>query len=137
MVVSISIFISLSSFLDYGGKIVNVYYKDLGYDISVYDGTVENYNEITKLDNVEEYSYSYMTEGSVDINKYGSEFGKRIAEDSEETNSITIVLINNDYFKKFIEHLGIQSTNYKDIAILEDDTYEYIDEKLFLKIIIV
>ena len=129
LVVSISIFISLSSFLDYGGKIVNVYYKDLGYDISVYDGTVENYNEIIKLDNVEEYSYSYMTEGSVDINKYGSEFGKRIAEDSEETNSITIVLINNDYFKKFIEHLGIQSTNYKDIAILEDDTYEYIDEK--------
>lgn len=129
LVVSISIFISLSSFLDYGGKIVNVYYKDLGYDISVYDGTVENYNEITKLDNVEEYSYSYMTEGSVDINKYGSEFGKRIAKDSEETNSITIVLINNDYFKKFIEHLGIQSTNYKDIAILEDDAYEYIDEK--------
>ena len=129
LVVSISIFISLSSFLDYGGKIVNVYYKDLGYDISVYDGTVENYNEITKLDNVEEYSYSYMTEGSVDINKYGSEFGKRIAEDSEETNSLTIVLINNDYFKKFIEHLGIQSTNYKDIAILEDDAYEYIDEK--------
>ena len=129
LVVSISIFISLSSFLDYGGKIVNVYYKDLGYDISVYDGTVENYNEIIKLDNVEEYSYSYMTEGSVDINKYGSEFGKRIAEDSEETNSITIVLINNDYFKKFIEHLGIQSTNYKDIAILEDDAYEYIDEK--------
>ncbi len=129
LVVSISIFISLSSFLDYGGKIVNVYYKDLGCDISVYDGTVENYNEITKLDNVEEYSYSYMTEGSVDINKYGSEFGKRIAEDSEETNSITIVLINNDYFKKFIEHLGIQSTNYKDIAILEDDAYEYIDEK--------
>ena len=130
LVVSISIFISLSSFLDYGGKIVNVYYKDLGYDISVYNGTVENYNEITKLDNVEEYSYSYMTEGSVDINKYGSEFGKkRIAKDSEETNSITIILINNDYFKKFIEHLGIQSTNYKDIAILEDDAYEYIDEK--------
>ena len=129
LVVSISIFISLSSFLDYGGKIVNVYYKDLGYDISVYDGTVENYNEITKLDNVEEYSYSYMTEESVDINKNESEFEKRIAEDSEETNSITIVLINNDYFKKFIEHLGIQSTNYKDIAILEDDAYEYIDEK--------
>lgn len=130
LVVSISIFISLSSFLDYGGKIVNVYYKDLGYDISVYNGTVENYNEITKLDNVEEYSYSYMTEGSVDINKYGSEFGKkRIAKDGEETNSITIILINNDYFKKFIEHLGIQSTNYKDIAILEDDAYEYIDEK--------
>lgn len=130
LVVSISIFISLSSFLDYGGKIVNVYYKDLGYDISVYDGTVESYNEITKLDNVEEYSYSYMTDGSVDINKYGSEFGKkRIAKDSEETNSITIILINNDYFKKFIEHLGIQSTNYKDIAILEDDAYEYIDEK--------
>ena len=129
LVVSISIFISLSSFLDYGGKIVNVYYKDLGYDILVYDGTIENYNEIIKLDNVEEYSYSYMTEGSVDINKYGSEFGKRIAKDSEETNSITIVLINNDYFKKFIEHLGIQSTNYKDIAILEDDAYEYIDEK--------
>lgn len=129
LVVSISIFISLSSFLDYGGKIVNVYYKDLGYDISVYDGTVENYNEIIKLDNVEEYSYSYMTEGSVDINKYGSEFGKRIAKDSEGTNSITIVLINNDYFKKFIEHLGIQSTNYKDIVILEDDAYEYIDEK--------
>ena len=130
LVVSISIFISLSSFLDYGEKIVNIYYKDMGYDIQVYGETVETYNEIAKLDNVDEYSYSFITEASLDINKYGSEFGKRMAgDDANEENRITIVLLNNEYFKRFVEKLGIQSTNYKDIAILEDDTYEYIDER--------
>ena len=130
LVVSISIFISLSSFLDYGEKIVNIYYKDMGYDIQVYGETVETYNEIAKLDNVDEYSYSFITEASLDINKYGSEFGKRMTgDDANEENRITIVLLNNEYFKRFVEKLGVQSTNYKDIAILEDDTYEYIDER--------
>lgn len=130
LVVSISIFISLSSFLDYGEKIINIYYKDMGYDIQVYGETVETYNEIAKLDNVDEYSYSFITEASLDINKYGSEFGKRMTgDDANEENRITIVLLNNEYFKRFVEKLGVQSTNYKDIAILEDDTYEYIDER--------
>ena len=102
----------------------------MGYDIQVYGETVETYNEIAKLDNVDEYSYSFITEASLDINKYGSEFGKRMAgDDANEENRITIVLLNNEYFKRFVEKLGVQSTNYKDIAILEDDTYEYIDER--------
>lgn len=130
LVVSISIFISLSSFLDYGEKIINFYYKDIGYDIEVFDGTEEIYNEISKFDNVEEYSYSVITEANLDINKYGTEFGKRMSgNDINEDNTITIVLLNNEYFKKFIESLGVQSKNYKDVAILEDDTYEYINEK--------
>ena len=102
----------------------------MGYDIQVYGETVETYNEIAKLDNVDEYSYSFITEASLDINKYGSEFGKRMAgDDANEENRITIVLLNNEYFKRFVKKLGVQSTNYKDIAILEDDTYEYIDER--------
>ena len=63
LVVSIVIFISISSFIDYGFKMSNVYYQELGYNIRLYyysdkekDIGNEIYKEIAKFDNVNEYS---------------------------------------------------------------------------------
>ena len=125
LVVSISIFVSLSSFLEYGNKITNMYYKDLGYNISVYGGTEELYKEIIKLDGIENYEYSYDLPGEIDIEKYGTEYAKEVRDVYDYEGTISIILINNEYFKQFVKELGLDEKNYKDIAILEDDIIRY------------
>lgn len=139
LVVSISIFISLSSFLQYGKKMTEMYYTDLSYNISVSNGTEELYKEIAKMDNINMYSYSYQTSAEIDIYKYGTEYGKKQCEtyyDSmkdeypdldEKTyiNTAGIIMFNNEYFKEFVKELGLNENDYKNIVILEDDELVY------------
>lgn len=136
LVVSIAIFISLSSFLDYGKMSVGLYYTDMQYNVDVYNGDIELYNEIAQLNNIDNYSYSFTTSAIIDINKYGSEYGKGISDinrsyyeeadrETEYKDTIAVIMFNNDYFKKFIKELGLDENDYKNIAILEDDEFEY------------
>ena len=136
LVVSIAIFISLSSFLDYGKRAVGLYYTDMKYNVDVYNGDIELYNEIAQLNNIDDYSYSFTTSAIIDIEKYGSEYGKKISEinrayyeeaerETEYQDTIAVIMFSNDYFKKFIKELGLNENDYKNIAILEDDEFEY------------
>ena len=136
LVVSIAIFISLSSFLDYGKRAVGLYYTDMKYNVDVYNGDIELYNEIAQLNNIDDYSYSFTTSAIIDIEKYGSEYGKEISNinrtyyeeaerETEYQDTIAVIMFNNDYFKKFIKELGLNENDYKNIAILEDDDFEY------------
>ena len=136
LVVSIAIFISLSSFLDYGKRAVGLYYTDMKYNVDVYNGDIELYNEIAQLNNIDDYSYSFTTSAIIDIEKYGSEYGKEISNinrtyyeeaerETEYQDTIAVIMFNNDYFKKFIKELGLNENDYKNIAILEDDEFEY------------
>ena len=136
LVVSIAIFISLSSFLDYGKRAVGLYYTDMKYNVDVYNGDIELYNEIAQLNNIDDYSYSFTTSAIIDIEKYGSEYGKKISEinrayyeeaerETEYQDTIAVIMFNNNYFKKFIKELGLNENDYKNIAILEDDEFEY------------
>ncbi len=139
LVVSIAIFVSLSSFLEYGRKMTGMYYIDMGYNISIYGETEEIYKEIAKLEDIKSYNYGYMGSAEIDIQKYGSKYGKEQIElqkqdysdsmkkdqEKEYINTINIVLLNNDYFKKFIKELGVNDEHYKEIAILEDDMVQY------------
>lgn len=125
LVVSISIFVSLSSFLEYGKKITNMYYQDLQYNVTVYGGTEDLYKEIIKLENIENYEYSYNLSADIDIEKYGTEYGKKMNHDYDDGGTINMILMNNEYFKQFVKELGLNEKNYKDIVILEDDMIEY------------
>lgn len=136
LVVSIAIFISLSSFLDYGKRAVGLYYTDMKYNVDVCNGDIELYNEIAQLNNIDDYSYSFTTSAIIDIEKYGSEYGKEISNinrtyyeeaerETEYQDTIAVIMFNNDYFKKFIKELGLNENDYKNIAILEDDEFEY------------
>lgn len=136
LVVSIAIFISLSSFLDYGKRAVGLYYTDMKYNVDVYNGDIELYNEIAQLNNINDYSYSFTTSAIIDIEKYGSEYGKEISNinrtyyeeaerETEYQDTIAVIMFSNDYFKKFIKELGLNENDYKNIAILEDDEFEY------------
>lgn len=141
IVVSIVIFISLSTFIEYGKKMTGLYYADLEFNVSVYDDNIETYKKVINLNNVKEYSYFYTNSAEVDLEIYGSEYGKEHNKETTVSNmgemsttkkdevdyktTINVVAYNNDYFKKYIKELGLKEENYKETAILADDEIQH------------
>ena len=82
------------------------------------------YEEIAKLDNVDNYAYFYEKGLDINFEKYSSEFGKQVLGDIEN-GGILLAVYNNEYFKQYIKELGISEENYKKAAILIDDVILY------------
>lgn len=93
IIVSIVIFIAISSFIEFGFKISNSYYTEIGYNISVYETTRTTINrlneealkqkydrllEITKLEGVDEYTIKRSNSITLDTTDYLTDYGKTI-----------------------------------------------------------
>lgn len=144
LVVSISIFIALSSFLTYGQMITGSYYTDLKCNIAVNGGNEALYEKIATWSGINSYSYSYQTSAEIDVNKYGTDFAKEELENKKQiyeedfpedvgkyeynTLGLTIVMVNNDYFKSYVKSLGMNEKDYSNIAILGDDMIHYLGQ---------
>ena len=144
LVVSISIFIALSSFLTYGQMMTGSYYTDLSYNIAVNGGNEALYEKIATWSGINSYSYSYQTSAVIDVNKYGTDFAKEELENKKQiyeedfpedvgkyeynTLGLTIVMVNNDYFKSYVKSLGMNEKDYSNIAILGDDMIHYLGQ---------
>ena len=144
LVVSISIFIALSSFLTYGQMITGSYYTDLKCNIAVNGGNEALYEKIATWSGINSYSYSYQTSAEIDVNKYGTDFAKEELENKKQiyeedfpedvgkyeynTLGLTIVMVNNDYFKSYVKRLGMNEKDYSNIAILGDDMMHYLGQ---------
>lgn len=127
IVVSIFIFISLSSFLSYGMDMTGYYYTDYSYNIYVNYEKSDSvsakeqeriYNEIIKLDGIDKYSYTWETGVSSDMYKYSN--GR-----FNETDGCTIMVYNNEYFKEYMKEIGLKEEDYKIAVILIDDELQY------------
>ena len=144
LVVSISIFIALSSFLTYGQMMTGSYYTDLSYNIAVNGGNETLYEKVATWSGIKSYSYSYQTSAEIDVNKYGTDFAKEELENKKQiyeedfpenvgkyeynTLGLTIVMVNNDYFKLYVKSLGMNEKDYSNIAILGDDMMHYLGQ---------
>ncbi len=144
LVVSISIFIALSSFLTYGKMMTGSYYTDLSYNIAVNGGNEALYEKVATWSGIKSYSYSYQTSAEIDVNKYGTDFAKEELENKKQiyeedfpenvgkyeynTLGLTIVMVNNDYFKSYVKSLGMNEKDYSNIAILGDDMMHYLGQ---------
>lgn len=144
LVVSISIFIALSSFLTYGQMMTGSYYTDLSYNIAINGGNETLYEKVATWSGIKSYSYSYQTSAEIDVNKYGTDFAKEELENKKQiyeedfpedvgkyeynTLGLTIVMVNNDYFKSYVKSLGMNEKDYSNIAILGDDMMHYLGQ---------
>lgn len=144
LVVSISIFIALSSFLTYGQMMTGSYYTDLNYNIAVNGGNETLYEKVATWSGINSYSYSYQTSAEIDVNKYGTDFAKEELENKKQiyeedfpenvgkyeynTLGLTIVMVNKDYFKSYVKSLGMNEKDYSNIAILGDDMMHYLGQ---------
>lgn len=127
LVISIFIFISLSSFLTLGTKTSQFYYMDFKFNVYVHslsDANTQIYEKISKLENVDNSAYCYQSSLDIDNIKYASEFGKKFLENDPQPNGIAFMVYNNEYFKKYIKEIGLKESDYKTAVILLDyDTF--------------
>ena len=135
IIVSVVIFISLSTFIEYGFKMSNVYYTELSYNISMYCNQDEEdfFKKVSKLDNIEKYSI--QTEELIEINdkenKYLTDFSKnRIGLEYNE-NKLTIEMISVDEqeYARYIKELSGDAKKYEKGAILINEGRVYYDGK--------
>ena len=127
LVISIFIFISLSSFLTLGTKTSQFYYMDFKFNMYVHslsDGNTQIYEKISKLKNVDNSAYCYQSSLDIDNIKYASEFGKKFLENDPYPTGIAFMVYNNEYFKKYIKEIGLKESDYRTAVILLDyDTF--------------
>ena len=141
LIVSITIFISVTSLVQYGFEVSNVTYSEIKYNISI-NATGESkdksevfeiYNQIAKLEGIKEYSISRVLNLKLDKRnlKY-TEDGEKFVNsylDNEEDNNIaytTIYSLGEEEYQRYLKDVGLNYDYAKDKIILVDDFERYV-----------
>lgn len=134
IVVSITTFLTMSSFVYYGNSYTKTFYNDYRYDIMVnISKSLEDPSLITSLDNIEYANSIFRSRNSYVLDDaYLSSFGKKIM-DGEAIN-IHFVGLNDADFKRYVESLNLNYNKMRDKIILNDQYASYdADGKMTVK----
>ncbi len=131
LVVSIAIFIGLSSFIDYGFKLSSISYKNLDYNVNIYsrannDDFYNNFKTIASLDGVDKYNLSMVTYAELD-KSYLTDFGLDFSGGNGV--NVTIASLSDDEFSRYVKSLGGSVSDLEDKGILVDELMFYQDNK--------
>lgn len=146
IVVSVCVFIAMSSFFTYAFKSSSMYYVQRDYNMTVRPINYSNYeeidysaiNEIISQSSVKKYSVMdnmYVNVKMENLEKHYSEKYRKIHLENEEESSraevetLTISVIYGEEYKEFLKEIGIKYEDAKDKAILLDDIKDYISDE--------
>ena len=108
IVISVAVFISLSSFINYGFKLTNQYYQDANYDIQLYlrntneEESIRLVNDIIKMDNITRYSINRAMSMIFDYKKYYNEDVLKYF-DAVEDLPLRIMSVGEDEFERILK----------------------------------
>lgn len=125
IVVSVSIFIAMSSFIDYAMNASSVYYNNTSYNLYVRDGVEDSYKKIAKFSGVEEYSIVRLSNFYVDTNTIKGNEDFRTGDESSQI-PISIIALGDEEYRRYVNELGLNYNDAKDKAILIDDYTQYV-----------
>ena len=151
LVVSIFIFISVTSLVQYGFNISNQSFQDYKYNLMLSvnremkdDEEVYNlYRQMANNQNVKRYSITKFTSLTIDKNELKlSEEGKEYLSgyssyEENETYYVTMVSLGNEEYNRYLKDLGLNYEDAKDKIIWIDDfeRYVYNEDGSYKKII--
>ena len=132
IIVSVVIFISISSFIQYGFKMSSAYYTERNYNYVVYARTAEILTDISNLPDIGEYSInkSNVFEMNMDdkhkseLTEYGKNIKNRYYAEDKNGNlidNINIISLNKSSYENYVKNIGGNYETYKDGAILVDN----------------
>ncbi len=140
IVVSVFVFISLSSFIDMAFKTAGMYYKDLNYNLEIspnYDLDAKEQEEILTLISkdplVKRFSIQKQVHFTFKSDEYLSDFGKNIKNVYRyEDNDLApnIISVGHDEFNRLLEANHLNVSENQDKGLLLDEYQDYINEKL-------
>lgn len=144
IVVSVFVFVALSSFMSMAFDTVENELQRSDYNISlssqsIYEYNTEKYNKFidtTKLDNIEDYTALRLVGFETKDVKFNPEYIKWVnldpkGENKEDSVYFNIYTLGKEQYEKYIKTLGLQYDDIKDKAILMDysNVGRYTDEK--------
>ena len=132
IIVSVVIFIAISSFIQYGFKMSSAYYTERNYNYVVYARTAEILTDISNLPDIGEYSInkSNIFEMNMDdkhkseLTEYGKNIKNRYYAEDKNGNlidNINIISLNKSSYENYVKNIGGNYETYKDGAILVDN----------------
>ena len=131
IVLSVAVFISLSSFLDYGFKITNKYYVDINYSIEVYINekdknlNTKTYNDILSFEGINNYSLKKEMYMNFDYNKYYTKDALKYIDTENNDYYANIISVGKDEFKRLLKANKIKENNFDFKALLIDNSVSY------------
>ena len=137
LVVSITIFISLTTFMQYTFGMSNIYYKKINYNayINIYynineDKMFENYKKayeqyrfILEKYNIKEYGLIRYVNVDSDIDKYITEDYEQYSGTEDEKYKIDIKSMGEYAYKEFIGQIGGKYEDYENKIIYCNNSY--------------
>lgn len=142
IIVSIVIFISISSFIQYGFKMSEAYYTEINYNYMVFMQENENednkeelkkykiLDDISKLPDVGEYSINKSNvltmnmdeKHKAELTEYGKEIKERFynEENGVRIDEINVISLSKEAYERYVSKLGGDYEKYKNGAILID-----------------
>lgn len=140
IIVSIVIFISISSFIQYGFKMSEAYYTEMNYNYMVFMQENEDNKEelkkykiledISKLPDAGEYSINKSNVLTMNMNEkhkaelteYGKEIKERFynEENGVRIDEINVISLSKEAYERYVSKLGGDYEKYKNGAILID-----------------
>ena len=140
IIVSIVIFISISSFIQYGFKMSEAYYTEMNYNYMVFMQENEDNKEelkkykiledISKLPDVGEYSINKSNvltmnmdeKHKAELTEYGKEIKERFynEESGVRIDEINVISLNKEAYERYVSKIGGDYEKYKNGAILID-----------------
>lgn len=142
IIVSIVIFISISSFIQYGFKMSEAYYTEMNYNYMVFMQENENEDnkeelkkykileDISKLPDTGEYSINKSNvltmnmdeKHKAELTEYGKEIKERFynEENGVRIDEINVISLSKEAYERYVSKLGGDYEKYKNGAILID-----------------
>lgn len=129
IIVCVSIFIALASFMNLAFRVVRMEYQEKTYNLSLsvdYPSNKEKGFTIDHFDYINKYATTRAANFVLLNLKYSEEY-LEISPESKETESINLVLysISKDEYQRYIKKLGLNEQEAKNKAILMDTTIHY------------
>lgn len=133
--VSIVVFLSLSSVIDYGFKLSGIYYEDLDYNVTVYSTSADNvvsFDDIVKLENIERYNIIKKANATINF-KYTNKDCLYYSgnEDEDYKIGILIISLSNNEYDRYLKENKLDKEEYKNKAILLDKIEYYINDEYY------
>ena len=111
IVISVAVFIGIATFMDYGHKVVGLFFEDTGSNYVITQGSVELYEKVAQKFNLKEYAY-YQIPGQGTIEN---------AEDGEMVPRTWLYAVSRDEFVRFAKRVGYRGDDYASQVILQDN----------------
>ena len=129
LVVSVTVFIALSSFVGIGKRTIRTVYTDYSYNLSVYstkspttDDAVQKYQ--TLIETLDEKEYGFYYEASVTLPASYNALPEQIYGYEPDVCYLTMLIMPEDQFASFAAKAGVKSDLDQAVILIDDTLYQ-------------